>query len=261
MIDHEFRIVTPIIKKIIKEKYNNEKILYKKIPYFVLQNNYLEKANKKYLGKAKLIKGIYYRGLPINNKKNYFEQENQLQENFYLLKDMLRAKFFGKQIIQIPNPDLVSFSSFKKNIKRFKNFCGFEVIPSWHGKNINNKCYKKFLNYVQETGLPLSLEVDYLYRNTHDSLHHFFSIIKSFPRINYWLPHLGCGVFLHWKRVNDICKFQPSLLSSTNDLSNWNVILKNKFLKSLPIKFASDHPFNGLDSLKIYNTWIKNFKK
>ena len=60
MIDHEFRIVTPIIKKIIKEKYNNEKILYKKIPYFVLQNNYLEKANKKYLGKAKLIKGIYY---------------------------------------------------------------------------------------------------------------------------------------------------------------------------------------------------------
>jgi len=89
----------------------------------------------------------------------------------------------------------------------------------------------------------------------------FFSIIKSFPKINYWLPHLGCGVFLHWKRVNNICKFQPSLLSSTNDLSEWNVMLKNKYLKSLPIKFASDHPFNGLDSLKIYDVWIKNFKK
>jgi len=38
-------------------------------------------------------------------------------------------------------------------------------------------------------------------------------------------------------------------------------MLKNKYLKSLPIKFASDHPFNGLDSLKIYDVWIKNFKK
>ena len=79
MIDYEFRIITPILKELIKIKSTKEKILDKKIPYFVTQNNYLDKANKDYLKKAKLIKGIYYRGLPINNKKDYLDQENQIQ--------------------------------------------------------------------------------------------------------------------------------------------------------------------------------------
>ena len=261
MIDHEFRIVTPVLKKLIIEKSIKEAVLRNKIPYFVFQNRYLEKANKNYLKKAKLIKGIYYRGLPINNKKSYLEQENELQENFYLLREITGVKIFGKQIIQIPNPDFVDFALFLKNLKKIKKFYGFEVIPSWHGKNINNKGYKKFLNFVQETKLPLSLEVDYLYRDTNDSLYNFFSIIKSFPKIKYWLPHLGCGIFLHWKKVNDICKFEPCLLSSTINLNEWHQIIEKKFLKILPLKFASDHPFNGLDSLKIYDAWIKNYKK
>ena len=33
--------------------------------------------------------------------------------------------------------------------------------------------------------------------------------------------------------------------------------LDKKFIDKMPIKFASDHPFNGLNSLKIYNAWLK----
>ena len=176
------------------------------------------------------------------------------------MKERAGAKISGKQIVQIPNPDFVNFSLFKKNLKKLNKLYGFEIIPSWHGKNINNNGYKKFLDYIQETELPLSLEVDYLYRNSNDSLHHFFSVIKSFPKIKYWLPHLGCGVFLHWNKVNEYCKFQPHLLSSTNDLNQWNKIIDNKFLKGLPLKFASDHPFNGLTSFKIYKTWLEKIK-
>ena len=260
MIDHEFRIVTPSLSDLIKKKSPQEKMLLKKIPIFITRNNYLNNANKNYLRQAKLIKGVYFRGLPINNKKKYFDQETQLAESFLKINESLELNLVGNQIVQIPNPDIVSLSSFKKNLKNIKKFYGFEIIPSWHGKNINDKSYKKFLNYIQETGLPLSLEVDYIHRSTNDSLHYFFSIIKSFPKIKYWLPHLGCGVFLHWDRVSNICTFQPQLLSSINELNLWSKIINKKFIDKMPIKFASDHPFNGLNSLKIYNAWLKNFK-
>ena len=85
MIDHEFRIITPVLKKLIKKKSIKEKTLVEKIPNLVIQNNYLDIANKRYLKDAKLIKSIYYRGLPINNKKDYLEQENQLHAIRYCL--------------------------------------------------------------------------------------------------------------------------------------------------------------------------------
>ena len=69
MIDHEFRIITPVLRELIKTKNMREKTLIKKIPNFVLKNNYIETANKKYLTGAKLIKKVFFRGLPINNKK------------------------------------------------------------------------------------------------------------------------------------------------------------------------------------------------
>ena len=49
MIDHEFRIITPVLRELIKTKNMREKTLIKKIPNFVLKNNYIETANKKYL--------------------------------------------------------------------------------------------------------------------------------------------------------------------------------------------------------------------
>ena len=229
MIDHEFRIITPVLRELIKTKNMREKTLIKKIPNFVLKNNYIETANKKYLTGAKLIKKVFFRGLPINNKKKYFDQEIQLEENFLKIKHSIRSNLSGSQMIQIPNPDLVDFNLFKKNLKIVKKFHGFEVIPSWHGKNINDRTYIKFLNFIQETGLPLSLEVDYFYRNSNDGIHNFFKIIKKFPNIRYWLPHLGCGIFLHWNKVIEFCKYQPFLLSSTNDLSRWKKIINKIF--------------------------------
>ncbi len=260
MIDHEFRIVTPVILDLLKKKSQQEKTLIGKIPIFITRNNYLNNANKDYLKRAKLIKGVYFRGLPINNKKKYFDQEIQLEESFLKMNENLCLNVKGNQIVQIPNPDLVSFSLFKKNLKKIRKFYGFEVIPSWHYKNINDKSYNKFLNFIQETGLPLSLEIDYFYRSSNDSIHNFFKIIQNFPNIRYWLPHLGCGIFLHWNKVMEFCKYEPILLSSTNDLSRWKKILNKTLLKNLPIKYATDHPFNGLNSLKIYKTWLKKFK-
>ena len=150
MIDHEFRIVTPVILDLLKKKSQQEKTLIGKIPIFITRNNYLNNANKDYLKRAKLIKGVYFRGLPINNKKKYFDQEIQLEESFLKMNENLCLNVKGNQIVQIPNPDLVSFSLFKKNLKKIRKFYGFEVIPSWHYKNINDKSYNKFLNFIQE---------------------------------------------------------------------------------------------------------------
>ena len=82
MIDHEFRIITPVLRELIKTKNMREKTLIKKIPNFVLKNNYIETANKKYLTGAKLIKKVFFRGLPINNKKNILIKKYNLKKIF-----------------------------------------------------------------------------------------------------------------------------------------------------------------------------------
>ena len=127
MIDHEFRIVTPVILDLLKKKSQQEKTLIGKIPIFITRNNYLNNANKDYLKQAKLIKGVYFRGLPINNKKKYFDQEIQLEESFLKMNENLCLNVKGNQIVQIPNPDLVSFSLFKKNLEKIRKFHGFAI--------------------------------------------------------------------------------------------------------------------------------------
>ena len=118
MIDHEFRIITPILKKLILKRLNSEKILNKKIPRNIFKNKLFIEHQENYLKRAKFIKKIFFRGLPINSKKEYFIQEEQLADTFYEYTKNYKLKISGKQIIQIPNPDLVEFSQFKKKIEK-----------------------------------------------------------------------------------------------------------------------------------------------
>ena len=89
---------------------------------------------------------------------------------------------------------------------------------------------------------------------------YFFDLIKKYPNIKYWLPHYGCGVFLHWDKIIKICRYKPILLTSAHQSTNWLKIFKEKSFKTIPLKFASDHPFNGQNSIEIYNKF-KKFKK
>ena len=255
--DHEFRIITPTLKKLIISSPNNEPVLSKKIPkYFFNQKfNY----TKKYLREAKLIKTVVYRGLPLNNSKNYFNQEAEMTDSFYKLKVNTKSKINGKRFIQIPNPDYVTFSKFKKYFNSQKNIKGFELISSWHKKNTNNKKYFSFFKLAEEENLPISIEVDYIFRETFNNISFFFKILKQFPKIKFWLPHFGCGIFLHWDRVLDICENTPLLLSSADHSFYWSNIFNTKDFKKIPLAYASDHPFNGFASLKIYKNW-KKFK-
>ena len=259
MIDHEFRLITPSLKKLLFLRSKKEKTLNKKIPLNFVRDLNIKKINNLYLKNANLLKKIYYRGLPINDKKFYLLQEIELQATFSELQK--NYKLNGKQIVQLPNPDYVSFKVFEKNLNYIKNLCGFEVIASWHNKNITDPAYNIFLSYVQEQKLPLCVEVDYFYKSSKHSLYFFFNLIKRFPNIKYWLPHFGCGIFLHWDIIREICKYKPILLSSTNNIINWSHIFKIRNFKNIPLRFASDHPFNGNSSNKIYSRWNNFFNK
>ena len=112
---------------------------------------------------------------------------------------------------------------------------------------------------AEEENLPISIEVDYIFRETFNNISFFFKILKQFPKIKFWLPHFGCGIFLHWDRVLDICENTPLLLSSADHSFYWSNIFNTKDFKKIPLAYASDHPFNGFASLKIYKNW-KKFK-
>ena len=112
MIDHEFRLITPSLKKLLFLRSKKEKTLNKKIPLNFVRDLNIKKINNLYLKNANLLKKIYYRGLPINDKKFYLLQEIELQATFSELQK--NYKLNGKQIVQLPNPDYVSFKVFEK---------------------------------------------------------------------------------------------------------------------------------------------------
>lgn len=259
MIDYELRIITPSLIELLKKKYKSELILRKKIPISFIKNNRFLKSYKSYLIKAKKINEVYFRGLPVNNKKFYFKQELELQDTFNSIMQNIK-KIKGNKIMQLPNPDFVTFSEFERMVKIDKNISGFELIASWHGKTVNNKKYSKFFSFISELELPLSLEVDYIFRNSLDNLANFFLIINKYPKIKYWLPHLGCGAFLHWDKIKEACRYEPILLSSTKNLNQWLDILSLPKFKNIPVKFASDHPFNNNSSIYIYQNWLNQNK-
>ncbi len=260
MIDYEFRIVTPTVRSLIKKSSTTEPILIKKIPKKNISKKYIYKIYFEYLKKAKLLKSVFYRGLPLNLSKNYFKQEFEIEETYKNLINECKSNIKGKRIIQIPNPDYVNFTNFENLVSKVEKFSGFELISSWHKKKTSDKSYKKFFEFVQNSKLPLSIEVDYFYRNSFNNIHYFFDIIKKYPKIRYWLPHFGCGIFLHWEKIVNTCNHKPLILTSADKSLNWLEIFKLRKFRNIPLRFASDHPFNNLNSIKIYNEFIK-FKK
>ena len=257
MIDHEFRIIVPEVKKLLENRVKSESILLQKIPLNFVNSKGFILCYKNYFKKNKKINELFYRGLPLNKKDSYFIQEDQLKETLNSILELSNRKIKKKRIIQLPNPENITVQQFENFLSKQEKFYGFELIPSWHKKNILDKKYFNFLSLITEINLPLSLEVDYIFRNSLDKTSNFFYIIKKFPNIKYWLPHLGCGVFLHWDKIIKVCKQKPCLLTSTKNFKQWFKILKLKDYKKIPVKFATDHPFNGNTSHEIYKDWFK----
>lgn len=259
MIDYEVRIICPAIEQAISSRIKTESTLLKKIPFNDLIKKKYQENYCKYFKKAKDIKEVYLRGLPINNKNLFYQQNLEIEKSFINLTSNLKRKINRKLVLHVPNPDVISLKDFEKIFLNLKNIHAFELISSWHGNYSNSKKYNKFLSMISETKLPLNLEVDYIFRQSLNAPYNFFDIIQKFPNIEYWLPHLGCGIFLHKDRYFDILKKEPSFLTSTNDFRLWMNLFKIKEFKDIKIKYASDHPFNSNSSLDIFLNW-KKFK-
>ena len=117
MIDYEFRILSGTVEKIVKKKIKSEKKMLKSVPSFLFTKEYLHNMNKKYLNHAKRLTTLVIRGLPINNKKLYFEQELSIENYIYDLQKISPHLNF-KKIIQIPNPKKIKFKEFKKFLEK-----------------------------------------------------------------------------------------------------------------------------------------------
>ena len=112
MIDYEFRVITQTIRKIAKEKSKAERILLNKISLSHISNKNLLKLNNKYFKNLKKVTGLVYRGLPINNPKDFFSSESEVNIEFKKLKNNYNHKLKGLRLIQFPNPNLVSLKKF-----------------------------------------------------------------------------------------------------------------------------------------------------
>ena len=116
MIDFEFRIITNTIQNIVNKKLVSEKVLLKKIDKNHISEKNLLRLNYQYFKNLKYISGLVYRGLPINNSKNFFESEREVIKEFEKLKFKYNKKLKGYRLIQFPNPNIISYKNYKKFI-------------------------------------------------------------------------------------------------------------------------------------------------
>ena len=68
MIDHEFRIIVPEVKKLLENRVKSESILLQKIPLNFVNSKGFILCYKNYFKKNKKINELFYRGLPLNKK-------------------------------------------------------------------------------------------------------------------------------------------------------------------------------------------------
>jgi hypothetical protein len=256
MIDYEFRILSKTVEIIVKKKIKSEKRMFKSVPSFLFAKNYLFNMNKRYLNHAKRLTTLVVRGLPISNRKLYFEQELCIDDNIYVLKKMYSHLNLQK-IVQIPNPKKIKFNEFKKFLdKNTKNFFGFELNSIWFNLSFLDKSYYPYFEYLNSNKATVALELDYFFRTNTNIVYHFLNLLKKYSNINFLLPHFGCGTFLHWNRVLDLTNNTPKLLCSSPKSFYWLEIFKMKKFKKIPIVFASDHPLNGNQSIQMYDKFI-----
>ena len=256
MIDYEFRILSKTIEKIVKKKIKSETKMLKSVPSFLFTKDYLHNMNKKYLNHAKRLSTLVIRGLPINNKKLYFEQELNIDNYIYDLKK-INSRLNFKKIIQIPNPKKVKFKEFNKFLdENIKSYFGFELIGTWYNLSFLDKSYHPYFDYFNSNNSIVSLDLDYFFRTNIYTVHNFLYLLKKYSNIKFLLPHFGCGIFLHWDRVLDLVNKPPKLLCSSPKSFYWLEIFKMKKFNKIPVVFSSDHPLNGNRSIQMYDKFI-----
>lgn len=260
MIDYEFRIITNTIKNLVKRKEFKEKILIKKIKLSHISQKNLDKLNYEYFKNLKNISGLVYRGLPINNLKDFFKSEKEVEKEFKNLSIKYKKKLKGFRLIQFPNPNSVSLSSYKKFLKKEK-FFGFEVIPEWHKNVLLSESYDDFFNFAQLTGKPVAIETSFSHKFKDSSHFHLAKIFEKFPKLKLIFPKFGAGIFLYPFLLKKL-KYKPIIISSAPKSMNWlNILRIKEFRKNVNLKFGTDHPLNGDTSLFIYKKWNYELKK
>ena len=260
MIDFEFRIITNTIQNIVNKKLVSEKVLLKKIDKNHISKKNLLRLNYQYFKNLKYISGLVYRGLPINNSKNFFESEREVIKEFEKLKFKYNKKLKGYRLIQFPNPNIISYKNYKKFILK-EDFYGFEIIPEWHKNTILSESYDNFFYLAEKIKKPVAIETSFSHKQIDASHFHLSSIIKKFPNLKLIFPKFGAGIFLYPFLLKNL-RYKPILISSAPKSMSWlNIFKINEFKKHIRLEFGTDHPLNGNTSYLIYKKWINSYEK
>ena len=283
MIDYEVRFLTKNIWQTLLRKDKREPMLLLKLRKFKMNR-------KRYLNfflKAKKIKEIYLRGLPINNKRDWYLQEETLQSEFIEYIKFKKIKLKIKKVTIIPNLNNISSDEFLKLCKK-KKIKYFEFNSHWltYKKSTYNSLVRnnlKVFNFINKNKFTLFLEPKFLHEDavyfypsltnentpnlkkfTGSSNFFYFLkfIYKKYSNINIYIQRMGGGIFIDESFFKKNYFKRLMLLSSaSSSIHAWLKVLTIKEFRKIKLGFASDHPFNSYRSIKMYNAFNKFLNK
>ena len=247
-IDYEIRYIS----KYAYKKLKSHKLLKSLEPICVQKLRNFKKNKKKisnYFSKAKKIKKIILRPLFFNSKKIYYDQLNNLKKDF-LNEVKIPDRIKIEESLQIPNFNYIKFDEIKKIIDNYKHF---DLNFTWYQNVGSLKPYKKIINIIDKKKGNLCFEMHDNSEETNNILN-FLSKKKNIKILIPSFSRLNCFSFHNRKFFKKKNVF--FLTSAAYSYSIWYKILRLEFKKN-KILFGTDHPFNNLKSLKMYN-YFKN---
>lgn len=262
LIDYEVRFFTNLANKILKKKFTkNEIVFFKKF------KNYQFKKKKiiKYFKVCKLKK-IILRPLTFNKENLYFDQVKNLKKEFINYTKV--SNILIEESLTIPFFKLIPYEKIKYLIPKYNHF---DINISWYDNaSVNKKIikmYKQLFVEISKKKNPyICLEpVKNFNNNAAFALYNEITQILNwnrFKNINILIPafsRLNCffdnPLFSGEKKIMQR-RNTYFLTSAAHSYKLWSKLLKTVYSKK-KFLYASDHPFNNLKSVEMYNYFFK----
>ena len=264
LIDYEVRFFTVLANKKLKKKYTkNEIVFFKKF------KNYQFKKKKiiTYFKVCKLKK-IILRSLTFNKENLYFDQVKNLKKEF--LNYTKLSNILIEESLSIPSFKLIPYEKIKYLISKYNHF---EINVWWYDNvSVKKKIIKMYKKLFIEIGKkknpylciepinssPTSIKHIQLYNEIIKIIN-----LKRFKNINILFPAFSRLQCLYddslFPGIKNIMKRKNSyfITSAAYSYKEWSKLLgvvygHKKFL------YGSDHPFNDLKSVEMYNYFFKS---
>jgi predicted TIM-barrel fold metal-dependent hydrolase len=252
IIDAEVRLVHPEAMNTSYAKNRKEKRVHKTIYKSI---NHKKKINhlwsidallnsmKKNKVSCAFLGTLLWASLKIQKLNNDYIDKivEQYPKKFYV--------FYSLHLLEVKKWQELSSKDFKKklnDLKKKKNFIGFEVEPHYIKHSLINpkfKFWSKIFRYIEEKKIPLRITGRHPHQHQINYIYRFLVLVKKYPKIKFFITAAG-GSLPFYEELPVFKKLLKNVNYISSTPSTPSMIKAASYIVPNKIMFGTDFPFN-----------------